>query len=60
MSPDLEKEVQAAQEAVTKAGDTVRSLKASAKDGKVEKVGGSSGAGHAAKVAGSQPWGRRR
>lgn len=38
MSEALEKAIQEAQEAVTKQGDTVRSLKASLKDGKAEKV----------------------
>jgi hypothetical protein len=35
---ELAKAVADAQEAVTKQGDTVRSLKASLKDGKVDKV----------------------
>ncbi len=35
---ELEKELIAADEAVTKQGDTVRSLKASLKDGNAEKV----------------------
>lgn len=35
---DLQQAIEAAQEAVTKQGDTVRSLKAELKDGKVEKV----------------------
>ena len=34
----LEEAISLAQEAVSKQGDTVRSLKASAKDGKAEKV----------------------
>ncbi|KAG2487478.1 hypothetical protein HYH03_013900 [Edaphochlamys debaryana] len=38
MTTDLEKQIQDAQEAVTKQGDTVRSLKASLKDGKAEKA----------------------
>lgn len=39
MTPEqLEEVYLAAQEAVTKQGDTVRALKASLKDGKVEKV----------------------
>ncbi|GLC40466.1 hypothetical protein PLESTB_001261900 [Pleodorina starrii] len=38
MAEHLEKEIQDAQEAVTKQGDTVRSLKASLKDGKAEKA----------------------
>lgn len=39
MAEQLEQAVQAAQEAVTKQGDTVRSLKASLKEGKIEKAG---------------------
>jgi hypothetical protein len=35
---DLEQQIQDAQAAVAKQGDTVRSLKASLKEGKVEKV----------------------
>ena len=35
---ELQSEIQLAQEAVAKQGDTVRSLKASVKDGKAEKV----------------------
>ncbi len=35
---ELEKQIQEAQDAVTKQGDTVRSLKASLKDGKAEKA----------------------
>ncbi len=38
MAEELEKGIQAAQEEVTKQGDVVRSLKASLKDGKAEKV----------------------
>ncbi len=38
MSAKLEVDLQAAQDAVTKQGDIVRSLKASAKDGKAEKA----------------------
>lgn len=38
MAEELEKVVAAMQEAVTKQGDTVRSLKASLKEGKTEKV----------------------
>jgi hypothetical protein len=38
-SQALEEAITLAQEAVSKQGDTVRSLKASAKDGKAEKVG---------------------
>ena len=38
MTADLEKAYLDAQEAVTKQGDTVRSLKASLKEGKVQKV----------------------
>lgn len=38
MAEQLEQAIQAAQDEVTKQGDTVRSLKASLKDGKVEKV----------------------
>ncbi|KAG2429717.1 hypothetical protein HYH02_013974 [Chlamydomonas schloesseri] len=37
MTTELEQQIAAAQEAVTKQGDTVRSLKASAKEGKAEK-----------------------
>lgn len=39
MTEQMEKDIEAAQEAVTKQGDTVRSLKASLKDGKAEKAG---------------------
>lgn len=35
---ELQKALEAAQEAVTKQGDTVRSLKAELKDGKVDRV----------------------
>eukprot|EP00877_Chromochloris_zofingiensis_P008693 jgi/Chrzof1/4077/Cz13g19110.t1 len=38
MSEQLDQQILAAQEAVTKQGDTVRSLKAGKKDGKVEQV----------------------
>jgi microcystin degradation protein MlrC len=38
MAEELEKAIQAAQEDVAKQGDVVRSLKASLKDGKAEKV----------------------
>lgn len=38
MTTELEQQIAAAQEAVTKQGDTVRSLKASAKEGKAEKA----------------------
>lgn len=38
MAAQLEKGIDAAQEAVSKQGDSVRSLKALLKDGKAEKV----------------------
>jgi glycyl-tRNA synthetase len=38
MTEQLEAAVVAAQDAVTKQGDTVRSLKASVKEGKLQKV----------------------
>ena len=39
MAEELEQAITAAQEAVTRQGDTVRSLKASLKDGAIQKVG---------------------
>jgi hypothetical protein len=38
MASDLEQQIELAQAAVTKQGDSVRALKALAKDGKAEKV----------------------
>ena len=40
MAAKIEKDIEVAQEAVTKQGDSVRSLKALLKDGKAEKVSG--------------------
>lgn len=54
MAEQLELAIQQAQEAVTRQGDTVRSLKASLKDGKAEKVGSMSDFGPCA-AAGLAP-----